>query len=96
MDHPVSADSLKRFATGISTRQENRVIVAHLLKGCAECAMQIRENVRPQVPEEAYDAVLSKLSGARTLRHGSWAKLLPFEKAAPTPPELPQRSVARR
>ena len=96
MDHPVSTDSLKRFAAGISTRQENRVIVAHLLKGCAQCARQIRENVRPEVSEGAYDTVLSKLSGERTLRHGSWAKLLPFEKTVPAPPELPQRSIARR
>ena len=96
MDHPVSVESLKRFAVGSSTRQENRVIVAHLLKGCAQCARQIRESVRPEVSEEAYDSVLSKLSGERTLRYGSWAKLLPFEKAAPAPQELPQRSVARR
>ncbi len=98
MDHPVSTDSLKRFAVGISTRQENRVIVAHLLKGCADCARQIRQSVRPEVPEDAYDTVLSKLSGERTLRHGSWAKLLPFEKPepAPTPPEIPRRSIARR
>lgn len=96
MDHPVSADSLMRFAAGISSRQENRTIVAHLLKGCAQCARQIRESVRPQVPDDAYDTVLSKLSGERTLRRGSWAKLLPFEKPAPSTPELPQRSLARR
>ncbi|HYU32294.1 MAG TPA: hypothetical protein VEW48_09030 [Thermoanaerobaculia bacterium] len=97
MNHPVSEDSLKRFAAGISTRQENRTIVAHLLRGCAGCAQQIRENVRPEVPEDAYETVLSRMSGERTLRRGSWAKLLPFEKPEPTaPPEVPQRTRARR
>lgn len=96
MDHPVSPESLKRFATGVSTRQENRSIVAHLLMGCAECARQIHEGVRPEVPDDAYDAVLARISGERTLRRGSWAKLLPFEKQAPAEPAMPQRSIARR
>jgi hypothetical protein len=94
--HPVTEESLKRFATGISTRQENRTIVAHLLKGCAQCAQEVREGVRPQVPADAYDAVLSQMSGERSLRRGSWAKLLPFEKAMPSVPVLPERSLARR
>lgn len=96
MDHPVSEESLKRFAAGLSTRQENRSIVAHLLKGCAQCARQVREGVRPEVPEDAYEPVLAKMSGERTLRRGSWAKLLPFEKQAPSEPVVPQRSLARR
>ncbi len=95
MDHPVSPESLKRFARGLSTRQENRSIVAHLLKGCPECAMQIREGVRPEVPEDAYEPVLAKMNGERTLRRGSWAKLLPFEKQAPAEPVVRPRSVAR-
>lgn len=96
MDHPVTEESLKRFAAGASTRQENRSIVAHLLKGCAGCAQQIRENVRPEIPDDAYDAVLSRISGERTLRRGSWAKLLPFEKPAPAAPPPSQRTLARR
>ncbi len=96
MDHPVSQESLKRFAAGVSTRQENRSIVAHLLKGCSQCAQQIREGVRPEIPEDAYDPVLAKLSGERTLRRGSWAKLLPFEKLAPAEPPVRPRSIARR
>lgn len=96
MDHPVSQESLKRFAAGLSTRQENRSIVAHLLKGCADCAQQVRQNVRPEVPDDAYDPILAKLSGERSLRRGSWAKLLPFEKPAPVEAEVPQRSLARR
>jgi hypothetical protein len=96
MDHPVSRDSLKRFAAGLSTRQENRSIVAHLLRGCADCAQQIHEGVRPEVPDDAYDPILAKLSGERSLRRGSWAKLLPFDKPAPAEPEVPQRSIARR
>ena len=96
MDHPVSEDSLKRFAAGTSSRHENRQIVAHLLRGCGGCAQQIRENVRPEVPDDAYETVLSKLSGERTLRRGSWAKLLPFEKPEPALSELPQRTRASR
>jgi hypothetical protein len=96
MDHPVSRESLKRFAAGTSTRQENRSIVAHLLKGCPDCAQQIREGVRPEVTEDAYDSVLAKMNGERTLRRGSWAKLLPFEKQAPAEPPVRPRSIARR
>lgn len=97
MDHPVSRESLKRFATGAATRQENRTIVAHLLNGCAECARQIHQGVRPEVPEDAYDSVLARMNGERTLRRGSWAKLLPFDKQAPAEePVVPQRSIARR
>lgn len=96
MDHPVSPESLKRFAKGSSTRQENRSIVAHLLKGCPECARQIREGVRPEVPEQAYEPVLAKMNGERTLRRGSWAKLLPFEKQAPAEPAVRPRSIAHR
>ncbi|HKH43040.1 MAG TPA: hypothetical protein VKM72_00055 [Thermoanaerobaculia bacterium] len=95
MDHPVTEESLKRFATGNSTRQENRSVVAHLLKRCADCAQQVRESVRPEIPEDAYEGVLSKLNGERTLRRGSWAKLLPFEKPAASAPQVPQRSLAR-
>lgn len=97
MDHPVSRESLMRFAAGSSTRQENRSIVAHLLKGCPECARQIRGDVRPEVPEDAYDSMLARLSGERTLRRGTWARLLPFEKHAPAEePTVRQRSLARR
>ena len=96
MDHPVTEESLRRFATGASTRQENRSIVAHLLKGCADCARQVRQNVRPEVPEDAYEGVLSKLNGERTLRRGSWAKLLPFEKTPASAPVPSQRTLARR
>jgi hypothetical protein len=96
MDHPVSVESLKRFAVGKSTRQENRSIVAHLLQGCARCAQQVRENTRPEVPDDAYEGVLSRLSGERTLRGDGWAKLLPFEKTAAVAPVVPQRSLARR
>ena len=58
MDHPIP-ESLRRFATGASSRQENRVIVAHLLRGCAQCARLIREGQRLPVAEEAYDGVLA-------------------------------------
>jgi hypothetical protein len=33
MDHP-SEETLKRFAAGTATREENRAVVSHLVKGC--------------------------------------------------------------
>ena len=96
MDHHVAEDSLKRFAGGKSTRQENRSIVAHLLQGCPRCAQQVRQNARPEIPDDAYEPVLSRLSGERSLRGDGWAKLLPFEKPAAVAPVVPQRSLARR
>jgi len=95
MDHPIP-ETLTRFATGNATRQENRMVVAHLLKGCAHCARQIREGARPEVRHEAYDGVLTHLTGGSVRPPGTWAKLLPFEKAAPSVPALPLRSVASR
>jgi len=41
VDHP-SEETLKRFAAGMATREEGKAVVAHLLKGCAECARKLR------------------------------------------------------
>jgi hypothetical protein len=46
MDHP-SADTLKRFAAGTGSREENRSVVQHLLKGCPACARTLRALMEP-------------------------------------------------
>lgn len=48
MDHPISEESLKRFAAGDSPREEARMIVAHLLKGCPVCVGVLRGIVQPE------------------------------------------------
>lgn len=42
-NHPISRASLESFAAGSASPQENRVIVTHLLQGCAACADALRE-----------------------------------------------------
>jgi hypothetical protein len=65
VDHPISEDSLKRFAAGNSPREEARTIVAHLVKGCPECARVLREVVRPEALD-GYDEALDSFE--ETLR----------------------------
>lgn len=95
MDHQISDESLKRFAVGASSRQENRSIVAHLLRGCAVCAEKVRSQVRPEIPEDAYDSVLARMTGDRTYRQDGWAKLLHFERPQATVPVVARGSLAR-
>lgn len=95
MDHPISEESLNRFAAGAASRQENRSIVAHLLRGCAVCAQKVREGVRPEVPEDAYDSVLGRITGERTYRQDGWAKLLHFERPQAPAPVAARGSLAR-
>jgi hypothetical protein len=64
MDHPVSQNSLKKFAAGTSSREENREIVAHLLKGCPSCSGQMGAYMRPEIAADAYDAIFARLSTA--------------------------------
>ena len=60
MDHP-SDQTLKRFAAGKSAREENRAVVAHLLKGCGRCAVKLKAFIEPDsVAGQAYDPVLDK------------------------------------
>ncbi len=42
MEHP-SQDALLRFVLGAASRQENRLIVRHLLARCPACAAAVRE-----------------------------------------------------
>jgi hypothetical protein len=71
MKHPISRTSLERFAAGTASREEKRVILAHLLKGCATCAAALREldcrdrrDCREQ-PVDAYDKALDRIERAR-------------------------------
>jgi hypothetical protein len=59
LNHPISRASLERFAFGSASAQENRVITAHLLRGCATCAGTLRELDRGKpTPASAYERAL--------------------------------------
>lgn len=62
MDHPIAPDSLARFLAGGASREENRRVVAHLLKGCPLCAQRVEELlVEPEPDEEhGYDAAFDR------------------------------------
>jgi hypothetical protein len=60
MDHP-SEDTLKRFASGTASREENRAVVAHLVKGCSACARTIRALIEPKpVSRSSYETSLDQ------------------------------------
>ncbi|HTG33989.1 MAG TPA: hypothetical protein VLB76_13750 [Thermoanaerobaculia bacterium] len=60
MEHP-SEDILLRFASGTASREEGRIVVAHLVKGCPACARKIRELMEPKtVPRSAYEDPLAR------------------------------------
>lgn len=86
MDHPVSRESLEKFAAGTSSREENRAVIAHLLKGCSSCSSQIGAYLRPEIAADAYDAVFERLSGA-AVPVPQGGKVLPFaaRRRAPAP-----------
>ena len=96
MDHPVSEHNLKRFAEGVSSYAESRSVVAHLLKGCADCARRVQLLLRPEVPAEVYDGIFDRLSGERLHGIQQGARLLPFPKPRAHTPQLERRSRVRR
>jgi hypothetical protein len=60
MDHP-SEETLKCFAAGTASREENRSVVAHLLKGCSVCAKRLRGLMEPEsVSHGTYEAALDR------------------------------------
>ena len=60
MDHP-SEETLKRFAAGTASREENRIVVVHLLKGCDTCAQRLKALMEPaSVAGVSYDAALDR------------------------------------
>lgn len=64
MSHPVSDESLKRFAMRTASPEESRSIVAHLLKGCSFCAKRLRSLEWPAPSAVSYDAVFARLEMA--------------------------------
>ena len=57
-DHP-SMETLKRFATGTGSREENRTVIAQLIQGCTPCADTLRALMTPEpVAPATYDEPL--------------------------------------
>jgi hypothetical protein len=52
--------TLRRFAEGTASREENRRVVRHLLARCPACAASIRSCLRPPVSEESYDELIAR------------------------------------
>lgn len=60
MQHPISKETLERFAAGKASPDENRRVVVHLLKGCEACARLLRELEGVETPVCAYDKALDR------------------------------------
>ncbi len=61
MEHAISEKSLERFVTGKTSPAENRLLVAHLLKGCGHCSHRLTSLVSPEVPSWAYDRLFARM-----------------------------------
>jgi hypothetical protein len=60
LDHP-SEETLKRLASGTASREEGKAVVAHLLKGCADCARKLRSFIEPEpVAGRLYESRLAR------------------------------------
>jgi len=60
VEHP-SEETLRRFVEGTAARDERRIVVAHLLKGCPACARKIRDFMKPaEVGCDLYDSALNR------------------------------------
>jgi hypothetical protein len=60
VDHP-SEETLERFAMGKASREENRDVVAHLLKGCVRCATRLKVLMEPDtVFRQSYESALER------------------------------------
>ena len=75
-NHPISRATLESFAAGSASPQENRVIVSHLLGGCATCAATLRDlNRGKPASAGAYEGSLDRfereLRGAVTAPSGT-------------------------
>jgi hypothetical protein len=83
MDHP-SEDTLKRFAAGTASREENRAVVVHLLKGCPACARILRSLMEPnRVARADYESPLDRFD--RSLLQGLESSIDPMETARNVP-----------
>jgi hypothetical protein len=47
MKHPLDASGLQRFASGLASREEGKALLAHLLRGCSDCAAKLRDLMGP-------------------------------------------------
>ena len=66
MDHP-SQETLKRFACGSASRDERLAVVAHLVKGCADCAGKLKSWMEPKPSAgRAYDDALERFACCAT------------------------------
>lgn len=84
MDHPIAPEDLARFVAGTATREENRRIVAHLLRGCAGCARQMEAFLgRPDEGEHGYDAAFDRFERLALRAGRARPAGLPF---LPSPP----------
>jgi anti-sigma factor RsiW len=84
MEHPTE-DVLLRFVLCASTRQENRLVVRHLLARCPTCAATLRQlrnepPCQPPRPEE-YDAAFAR--AVASLRELSRTKAHPPHRPRP-------------
>lgn len=63
MSHPLE-ETLKRFASGSASRQENRTVVGHLLRQCPACAAKILATMPPLEGflEDTYEEPLRRFS----------------------------------
>ena len=51
---------IRRFTTLQTTREENRLVVRHLLAGCKPCAAKVRAAFDPEVTLEDYELALER------------------------------------
>ncbi len=59
-DHP-SMETLKRFAKGTGSRDENRAVIAHLIQECTGCSETLRALMEPEpVAGATYDEPLDQ------------------------------------
>jgi hypothetical protein len=92
MDHP-SEDILQRFVSGTASREESRIVVKHLVKGCPECARKIRALMEPKaVSRSDYEDPLDRFD--QGLIEGLESSISPLQTssgvprgALPDPPE---------
>jgi hypothetical protein len=81
VEHHPKVDKLAGFLEGRSGRSEKsqaRVLVAHLLHGCSECAAHVEQILRPsqELPPSAYDEAFER-AAAMVQAHQTPVRPLP-------------------
>lgn len=97
MDHP-SEETLKRFAMGTASREENRSVVAHLVKGCSACAKKLRGLMEPDsVARGAYDTALDRFDrGLIETLESSITPLQTLRAMVGPPPDPPEERLRKK